>query len=89
MTTWIDTVDDAKRSQTPPLGVTWYAQPNDILGGWCVMPVDKPPGEAKIQEVADVVDETTARHLADIHNRWLLELLPQRGVNSWKPKSVR
>ena len=85
--TWIDTVDDAKRKSAPPLGVTWYAQPNDVIGGWCVMTVNKPPGEAKVQEVADFVTEEAARHVADIHNRWLLELLPQQiGRNSWKPK---
>ena len=59
----------------------WYAKPNDLIGGWCVMPVDKTPGEANIPEVADFCDEKTARHIAKIHNEWLmLEDLKRAGV---------
>jgi hypothetical protein len=72
---WLVTVAEARRKGTPPLGVTWYAYPNDVIGGWCVMPVDAPPGEANVQEVADFVTEEAARHVADLHNYWLLGLI--------------
>ena len=86
---WIDKVNEAKRAGSAPLGVTWYAHPNDVIGGWCVMPVDSPPSKAKVQEVADTVTEAAARHIADTHNRWLLEMLPQHGKDSWVPKPSR
>ena len=53
------------------LRAKWYAQPNDLIGGWCVMPVDKTPGEANIPEVADFTTEELAKHIAMLHNNWL------------------
>jgi hypothetical protein len=50
----------------------WYAKPNDLIGGWCVMPVDATPAECNIPEVADFTTEKLARHIAKIHNEWLL-----------------
>jgi hypothetical protein len=48
----------------------WYARPNDLIGGYCVMPVDEPPSSG-IPEVADFMDEHTAQHVAKLHNDWL------------------
>ena len=76
MATWIDEANDARTNGTPPIGAAWYAQPNDVIGGWCVTTTDEPPGKSGIQEVADFVDEATARHVADIHNLWLLGTMP-------------
>lgn len=74
--TWIDIVDDARNAGTAPFGVTWYGQPNDLIGGWCITTTDQPPGVSGIQEVADVVSEAAAKHIAEIHNQWLLGMLP-------------
>lgn len=47
--------------------VRWYPRENDLVGGWCVMPADLPPSSG-VHEVADVVSEEVARHIADLHN---------------------
>lgn len=46
---------------------TWYVHPNDLIGGWCVMPVDAPPSSGCV-EIADVIAERLARAIADEHN---------------------
>jgi hypothetical protein len=53
-----------------PLTVPWYAQPDDLIGGWCVMLTDDPPSAGGIQ-VADFCHEGAARHVAELHNGWL------------------
>lgn len=49
------------------LAATWYAQPNDLIGGWCVMASDEPPSSGG-PEVADFSTERLARHIAELHN---------------------
>jgi hypothetical protein len=48
----------------------WYARPNDLIGGWCVMPVDEPPSGG-MPEVADFIRQEAAGHIAALHNQWL------------------
>jgi hypothetical protein len=48
----------------------WYAQPNDLIGGWCVMPADEPPSGG-LPEVADFLTQEAAEHIALLHNQWL------------------
>ncbi len=50
------------------LAARWHAQPNDVNGGWCVMPVDEPPS-AGFPEVAQVMSRAVAEHIAELHNR--------------------
>lgn len=52
------------------LGHQWYARENDVIGGWCVMPVDQPPSSG-VPEVADFCTKEHAEHVAELHNRWL------------------
>lgn len=52
------------------MAARWYPQPNDLIGGWCVMPVDQPPS-AGYPEVAETMSEDVARHIADLHNATL------------------
>jgi hypothetical protein len=52
------------------LGVPWYAQPNDLIGGWCVMLSDEPPSFGG-NEIADFCSEEVARHIAELHNAHL------------------
>lgn len=52
---------------------TWYPKPNDLIGGWCVMNVDKPPSEVDNKtefDVADFIPEPAARHIAALHNNY-------------------
>lgn len=48
----------------------WFARPNDLIGGWCVMPVDEPPSQG-VPEVADFTTRELAEHIAQLHNDWL------------------
>lgn len=50
----------------------WFARPNDLTGGWCVMPADEPPSSG-IAEVAGFTTRELAGHIARLHNDWLLE----------------
>jgi hypothetical protein len=54
-----------------PMTMSWFAQPNDLIGGWCVMPIPKPPS-CGVAEVADFCREEVARHVAELHNAWLV-----------------
>jgi len=47
----------------------WYAQPNDLIGGYSVMTVDLPPSSGW-PEVATFMSKRAARHIALIHNSW-------------------
>lgn len=46
----------------------WYVQEDDLIGGWCITVVDKPPSAGAI-EVGSFLGEDTARHIADLHNK--------------------
>lgn len=48
--------------------VPWYVQPNDLIGGWCIMPIDEPPSQGEAMIVADVISESLAREIVDAHN---------------------
>jgi hypothetical protein len=50
---------------------TWYAHPNDLIGGWSVMRVDTTPGQVPAGvrgEVANFISEVDAREIAWLHN---------------------
>jgi hypothetical protein len=49
------------------LSAHWYAQPNDLIGGHCVMPVPQPPS-CGIPDAADFCHELIAVHIAELHN---------------------
>lgn len=56
-----------------PMKAHWFAKPNDLIGGWCVMPVDAPPFSG-VPEVADFASQEIAEHVADLHNRTFHDL---------------
>lgn len=61
-------------SQSDPLTQEWFAVPNDLIGGWCVVPARPDPPSTQSEHqflVADFCNEKTARHIAHLHNRWL------------------
>lgn len=49
--------------------VRWYAQPNDLIGGWCVMPVDLPPSSGCWQVADFIGGQEMAEYVAELHNR--------------------
>ncbi len=49
------------------MSATWYAQPDDLVGGWCVMPVPFPPSSGFFS-VAEFMDQATAQYVAGLHN---------------------
>lgn len=57
-------------TKTGYLRMPWFARENDIIGGWCVMPVDEPPSLG-VPEVANYTTRELAEHIASLHNRWL------------------
>lgn len=46
---------------------TWYAMPDDVIGGWCVMPDDLPPSSG-LPEIGSFISEVLAKEIADLHN---------------------
>jgi len=57
-------------TKTGYLNTPWFARENDLIGGWCVMPVDEPPSLG-VPEVADFTTQELAEHIAELHNQWL------------------
>lgn len=49
------------------LRATWYPQPEDTIGGHCVMPVPRPPSSG-YPYAADFCHELIAVHIAELHN---------------------
>lgn len=49
------------------LSARWHVHPNDVIGGWSLMPCDMPPSSG-VPEVAGFLSEQAARHIADLHN---------------------
>lgn len=47
--------------------------PNDLIGGWCIMPLPLTPGVAAIPEVADFLSQRNAQYMVSLHNANLLE----------------
>jgi len=60
---WVERFNNA-------LSVKWYAQPDDLIGGWCVSIIDRPPSEGP-GNIGDFMSEDIARHVVETHNRWL------------------
>lgn len=61
---------------TDPLKATWFAKPDDNIGGWCVMTVDATPMEAERIPEANFLSEAVAKHIADLHNARLSRQQP-------------
>jgi hypothetical protein len=50
--------------------IPWYAVENDLIGGWCIMPIDAPPSSG-IPDIGDFLTQEIAQHVVDLHNEWL------------------
>lgn len=64
-----------------------YAQPNELVGGWCVTDVDAPPSSGA-RDLADFTTEADARLLVAMRNALpdLLEALDAKSaeIERWK-----
>lgn len=49
------------------LSMKWFAMPDDMIGGWCIMPVPYSPSSG-YPYVAHFLGEELARHIAQLHN---------------------
>lgn len=54
------------------LDARWFVQPNDLIGGWSIMPVDRPPSSG-FPEVADFLSKRAAEHIVGLHNAELVQ----------------
>ena len=53
------------------LKVRWRAQPDDMIGGWCVT-ADWPGTPASgLVQFANFCSREVAEHIATLHNSWL------------------
>lgn len=56
------------------LNIIWYAHPDDLIGGWCIMSCDKPPsqvsplGGSGEYMIASFMDEDDAKYIVALHN---------------------
>lgn len=75
-----------------PMQQPWYAHANDLVGGWSVMNVDRPPSEADYRlgeyEIGSMWSEQTAKHVVELHNAtlrsWLNEMARVLGITPEK-----
>ena len=51
------------------LNTEWYTKGNDLIGGWCIMPIDELPSRGCV-EVADFLCKEHAEHITNLHNEW-------------------
>lgn len=54
----------------------WHVQPNDLVGGWCIMTVPLPPSRGEGDQVGDFLTKDTAQLIVDLHNDWLVNGCP-------------
>jgi len=48
----------------------WWVQPDDLIGGWVIVPLPLPPSSG-IMQIADFTHEDVARYVASLHNQRL------------------
>jgi hypothetical protein len=62
--------DGAHRGATP---APWFVHPDDLVGGWAVMNVDKPPSQCNPRagegQICDFTSEADARLIVELRNR--------------------
>lgn len=76
---------DKAKEYKPDLLARWYAVPDDMIGGWCIMnhptitpaTLDSRRGDPSghqqrgIACIGDMMFEEAAHHIAKLHNDWL------------------
>lgn len=65
---------------------SWFVKENDLIGGWCVMPLDEPPSEG-VAPVADFTTREAATHITTLHNAWLEDMYRRLG-NDAEPATL-
>lgn len=53
----------------------WYPVPDDTIGGWALanapIPTSGHSRDVGVAQLGSFLSERVARHVADVHNRWL------------------
>lgn len=64
--------------QITEISKRWYVRPNDLIGGWCITIIDKPPSEINPCEGVSIIGEFLGKelseHIVTLHNNWLSEV---------------
>jgi transcriptional regulator with XRE-family HTH domain len=58
---------DAEALERELISRKWYVYPNDLIGGYCIMPIDAPLSSG-CSQIADFINELAAEHIATLHN---------------------
>lgn len=65
------------------LMMVWFAVSDDTIGGWAVATRNQPVSQHGFNNdtvsLAHFTDENLARHIAYLHNRWLVNTRTGRG----------
>lgn len=68
---WEDLEPKHSKFDVDVINIKWYVQPNDLVGGWCISNVDKPPSQHNHIdefEIGDLLTEEVANYIVSIHN---------------------
>lgn len=55
----------------------WFVHPDDLIGGFCAMPVNAPPS-SECFEIGNFISKSFAEHIVELHNVWLTKATPLR-----------
>jgi hypothetical protein len=62
-------------TDTDLIGQRWFAHENDLIGGWSILNVDRPPSEIDTRhgdrEVGTFMTRRAAEHIVTLHNNSL------------------
>lgn len=61
----------------------WYPMPDDLIGGWCIMPLPHPPS-MNIPPIGEFLSQPIAEHVAELHNTRLLGTLTRQAADKDK-----
>lgn len=60
--------------------ITWYAVPNDMIGGWMIRTIDKLPSIEPGYYIADFLTEEHAKEIVELHNNSVMSYAVQKQV---------
>jgi hypothetical protein len=56
------------------LDIPWRVAANDLIGGWCIVPLEGPSTPATgAMTIADFITQDAAKHIVELHNGALME----------------
>jgi hypothetical protein len=64
-----------KNDRTNVTGMTWYANHNDLIGGWCITTTNTPASQTDLEHgaiIGDFLSREIAEHITHLHNQHLI-----------------